>query len=292
MIHYDAYLLVINLQYHDFNAATASDDLRANANANANANADVVAGTNASNNQFSANQNTISMNGTTEAKNISTGQNLINLQYHDFNAANTSADAKAEVSTYVNATVEAEADVYADARAYAAATARTYNNQFTANKNTISMSGITTAQNISSGQNLIHLQYGDFNAADVKVNLSAEAYADATTEAYANANANAYNNQFTANENTISIDGTTSAKNISAGQAGIKLEYGNITAGKETRIINGVEDLRFSQASLSVDLGDTSLKAHQNKIDLKGSSTISGDVKTGQIDFYLGYDSL
>ncbi|MEB3753640.1 autotransporter domain-containing protein [Acinetobacter sp. MD2(2019)] len=213
----------------------------------------------ASNNTLNANSNLINIAGENNSfNNLSTGYAGINIQYGD---------------TTVNSMYKKNPAIIVFAKAS--------KNALNVNSNQINISGENnTFNNLSAGYAGVNIQFGDVISANT----------DATTTANANANANAYanasGNTLNTNSNQINIIGENNTfNNLSAGYAGINLQYGNITGG--TKIINSVTT--YDGSTLDVDLSSTTLSASENIISLTGSSTVNGSVNTGYIDFNIDH---
>lgn len=295
----------INLTYEDFTTGNAN----ATGLATAAAYTSISATTNASENTLNANNNIKVAGNNNTFNDIFSGYAGINLTYGDFssgtanalasytttdidtNASNTTLSAdnnEINVAGNINTfndifssyaginltfgditTATATAGSYGNASTIASI--YTLGNKLSANNNGIRVTGNNnTFHNIFAGYTRINLTSGDFTTG--------------TTTNASSAKAEASGNQLTANKNTISIMGDSNKFNdISAGYAGINLSYGDVIGG--TISFNGTKN--NADSILTIDTHDTKLNANQNKISLAGSSIISGDIKTGTIDFII-----
>ena len=176
----------------------------------------------------------------------------------------------------------------ASANAYADASASALN----ASENNISIAGDSnTVNDLNAGYAGININNGDLTGGNASAYAYEYASASAEANAYANASAeaSAYANNISADTNTVSISGKQNTfNNIIAGYAGININNGDLTGG--TKIINGVTS--YADATLNIDAKDTSLSANNNKIVLNGSSTVNGNIHTGDISFKIEHGTI
>ena len=180
----------------------------------------------------------------------------------------------------------ANADAYAYADAYANADANALN----ASENNISIAGDSnTVNDLNAGYAGININNGDLTGGNASANANGNVYGSASAYASAYASANANANNISADTNTVSISGKQNTfNNIIAGYAGININNGDLTGG--TKIINGVTS--YADATLNIDAKDTSLSANNNKIVLNGSSTVNGNIHTGDISFKIEHGTI
>ena len=173
---------------------------------------------------------------------------------------------------------DASASAYASA--YASASA------LNASENNISIAGDSnTVNDLNAGYAGININNGDLTGGNASANANGNVYAFAFANAYASASAN----NISADTNTVSISGKQNTfNNIIAGYAGININNGDLTGG--TKIINGVTS--YADAKLKIDAKNTSLSANNNKIVLNGSSTVNGNIHTGDISFKIEHGTI
>lgn len=249
-------------------------------------------------NYYLTDKNQIYINGDTTVKSILSGQNIINLQYGDLSVSPTMTNvATLTTNSYINGNtlIANKNKIFINDNTMVQnilagqntirlqnghlqpnkyifntvnAEVNAYSNKFIANENQISINGNTVTNNILAGQNVISLRYGSLGSR------------------FVNAVANVSNNILIANDNQIDINGNTIAKNILAGNTSLNFQY----YAKDS--INDIPKINTWLTFLNINLENTSIETNRNKISLKGTSVISGDIKTGNINFFLARDSL
>ena len=222
--------------------------------------------TTVNNKELTASNNEVNVHAIGVTGDVYAGYAGININNGDLTGGDASANANAN------------ANAYATASAYAYA----YANALNASENNISIAGDSnTVNDLNAGYAGININNGDLTGGDASVD--AYAYAKAFANAYA------YANNISADENTVSISGKQNTfNNITAGYAGININNGDLTGG--TKIINGVTS--YADATLNIDAKDTSLSANNNKIVLNGSSTVNGNIHTGDISFKIEHGTI
>lgn len=263
----------INIQNGDLTAANADAHADTNLYDRAYVEAYTDAYTNVSVSTLDSNHNQISITGDNNIfHDISSGYAGINIHYGNLTSANANAYAISHSNT------DAYSSIYTNASA----------STLLSNHNQITISGNNdTFHDISSGYVEMNFQYGDLTAGNAYVTtyIGTNGYPSAHTYAYTNASGNL----ILSNDNKISISGNqNSFNNINAGYAGIDLQYGDLKGGKT--INNGVTT--YDQAYLQIDAAKTTLSASNNTINLTGSSTINGNLHTGDINFNIGHGTV
>lgn len=141
--------------------------------------------------------------------------------------------------------------------------------------------------NINVGNAEINIDVGTISAGIVKAPNN-------PTNLYVNSSAyiDISNTKLNANNNEIYIEGENNkVSDIISGSAKLNINIGDIKGG-QALINNILVNSSTTDASLDLNLENYQASASNNKIDLKGSSAVSGNVYTGYIDFNINHGSV
>lgn len=174
-------------------------------------------------------------------------------------------------------------------------------NTFTATSNSIELTGSQNKlSNILGGRVRHDLSFGDIGVGDslVSVVVNSETETIDTpgltvkAENKAELKLDLSNNILSAESNKVSIYGDENTLNdITAGMVDLNIVVGDVQAGKiiTSTIINGTEKKikEAGQANIEINAENTALIAIDNRVELKGSSSVSGNLIGGYIGFNI-----
>ena len=249
----------LKLAYGDLTGGTASADPEAYTFT------DSYVSTAASDSKLTINENEISISGHGNSANqLMSGYADLSISYGNLTAGTANANGSADVE----------------------ATTKIKDSVLTVNKNKISISGNENNLNdLKSGYAGLKVAYGDLTAGVVKSNDLVDIFVDTSSDLSIDASSN----NLIASQNSIAITGKNNTFNhLNAGYTELDISTGDILGG--VKLKNNPPS--YDDATLNVDLSNTTLVADKNIISLNGSSTVNGNINTGYINFNVDYGAI